>query len=763
MRTTLEIVIRGQVQGLGFRPYVYRLAGALGVLGSVSNSTAGVRILAQGPNSRRLARELEAHPPPLARIASFTVRRTKCRPFNNFEIVTSRRAADSGVEVLPDIATCPDCRREVADPHDRRAGYAFTNCTQCGPRYTIIENLPYDRPRTTMTRFAMCPDCAREYRCPTDRRFHAQPNACPVCGPRLLLLDNRGEAVPGDPVALAAMAIARGKTVAVKSLGGFQLACDALSNRAVATLRRRKNRPFKPLAVMCADLATVRRFCRIDRAGGEMLLSPGAPIVLLARRLRPTLTVSRLVAPGNNRYGVMLAYTPLHLLLLAKVRAIQGTPTVLVMTSANRRDDPITADDEELFAELGGVFDIALTHDRPIANRCDDSVVASGRAPMLVRRARGQAPQSIRLEPVFHVKQPCLAVGAELKDCFTLAQDGRAFPGPHIGSLASARAERFFAATLERYIAWTGIRPRVIACDLHPDYLSTRLAERLSADRQVPLVRVQHHYAHVLSVMAEHGVREPVLGLAFDGTGYGTDGAIWGCEFVGVDEDLGWSRLAHLAYLRLNQAGDATADPAMTAAAYLLQALGRVPPGIRLGPSLGQLDRVAATTRGTWTSSLGRLFDAVAAIIGVRARASFEGEAPAALEAAAEAGERRSYYSADMLDFGRRPALIRTPGIIRAVAEDARVGTAAGVVAARFQNTVVKAAAAMADRLAQERGVRTVVLSGGSFQNDALRIGIVSALGRIGYRTLHNRLVPANDGGISLGQAVAAACPGCDD
>ena len=746
--------------------------------GYVANTGRGVLILAQGRHAGELLRQLAQNPPPLARITSFRTARVKTKPYHSFTIKPSRQSSSvnrqSSIHVLPDLATCPDCLREVRDPQDRRYGYAFTNCTQCGPRYTIIEQLPYDRPNTTMAGFKMCPPCRREYTDPGDRRHHAQPIACPDCGPRLTLYPPRGRAA-GSPLDVAARALLEGRIVATKSLGGFQLACDATNERAVARLRVRKRRPAKPLALMCESPAVVRRFCRISPAARQVLLSPAAPIVLLPRSQRPGINVAASVAPGNSRLGVMVGYTPLHAVLFRRLRALAGKPAVLVMTSANRKDDPITAGDEDLTVELSGVLDAVLTHDRPIANPCDDSVVTLDRgqgvkgsrgqaatrqskienrtsAMLFVRRARGYAPQPLVVPGMFHVKHPVLAVGSEYKNVFALATGNHVFLSPHIGTVATARGERFWLDTYQRLMDWTGIRPEAVACDLHPDYASTRLAERISGELGVPLLRVQHHHAHVLSVMAEHGLSGPVLGLAFDGTGYGTDGAIWGGEFLLVEHGLNWSRVGHLGYLRLADAGSEVADPRRVARAYLRQASAYEGSEVETLKGPGAL-----VDSGLLTSSLGRLFDAVAAITGVCATATFDGQAPVALEAAADPRERGNWPVGDLLDRSASPALIRPEPLLCHVSRETSAGVAPAAVAAKFHNTIALAAVALADSLCRQYHARTVCLSGGSFHNELLRGHVVAGLRRRGRRVAWNLSVPLNDGGIALGQVAAAA------
>ncbi len=747
----------------------------------MANTGGGVVIIAQGRSAREFIRRLQQHPPPLATIASFAVARARLRRYDSFTIRPARNSQlvtrDSPIHVLPDLATCPDCRRELADPQDRRYGYPFINCTQCGPRYTIIETLPYDRPRTTMRRFRMCDRCRREYADPSDRRYHAQPIACPDCGPKVAIISTRNSQLVtrNSPVVAAARALLQGQIVAIKSLGGFQLACDATNTRAVARLRRRKDRPAKPLALMCESAAVAGRICRLGTKARKVLLSPAAPIVLLPKSAVPDIAVAASVAPGNARLGVMLCYTPLHAILFRRLRALAGKPAVLVMTSANRKDDPIAAADEELTKELGSVPDLVLTHDREIANRCDDSVVLVDEVEVkakvedstsnstltstcslsILRRARGYAPRPVPLAGMFHVKHPTLAVGAEFKNAFALASGGRAFLSPHIGTVATARGKEFWLDTLVRYKEWTGIQPEVIACDLHPDYASTRLAEELSRRLELPLVRVQHHYAHILSVMAEHGLAGPTLGLAFDGTGHGTDGAVWGCEFLLVQNDLNWQRVGHLSYMRLTGAGDEVANPSRVAREYLRQASRMEGSGVLgfWGSGLNSRTRGPLNPPGLRTSSLGRLFDAVAAISGVCRTASFDGQAPVALEAVANPNERGHWFTRDLLDLSVSPALVRPEPLLLDVSRETSAGASPASISAKFHNTIALAVVSLADELCRRHRVTTVCLSGGSFQNSLLRCRIVAGLR--GRRVCWNHLVPLNDGGIALGQVAA--------
>lgn len=756
MVPTLVALVRGRVQGVGFRPFVYRLAKKLGVDGWVSNTSEGVKILAQGRSARRFLSDLRRQPPPLARIAHWTVTRCQRRAVTGFTIAASSATDRAELDVTPDIATCPDCAKEIADRADRRFGYPFTNCTQCGPRYSITTGIPYDRPRTTMAGFRLCPTCRAEYGNPLDRRFHAQPVCCPACGPHLYLFDSSGALQPlpsGDEAALAraARAIRAGRLVAIKSIGGFQLACRADRDAVVARLRRLKLRPTKPLALMCGSMAAAKRLCRVSPAARALLESECAPVVLLPKTDRAP--VSRSVAPGTNRLGLMLPYTPLHRLLFA---LLPDCPAI-VMTSANRRGEPIALTDAELLGtrdQAGkAIFDLALSHDRPIANRCDDSVVLADHKPVLLRRARGYTPEPIALAPMFHVKHPTLGVGTDGRNAFTLAIGDKLIPGPYLGDMGSAAVEGFFLQALDRLSDWHRAGPRTIACDLHPDYYSTRLAERLAARYGTRLVRVQHHLAHALGVMAEQQLARPVLGLVADGTGYGTDGNVWGCEAILVRPGRAWQRVGHLGWLSAVDGGSELADPVRVAAGYLAQA-GESDLARRL---FGR--NCAAERPGRLkSSSLGRLFDAVAAITGVCRRSTYEGEAAIALEAAAGGRLARGFFrSEDLSDAPDRTGLTWDPRYcLVQLARAAYEGRNGNRLAARFHGTVVAALSAVTVRLARRHRVRTVALSGGSMVNSLLRRGLGSRLRSAGLAVYRNEALPPNDGGVSAGQAIAA-------
>jgi hydrogenase maturation protein HypF len=785
-----KLLVKGQVQGLGFRPYVYRLARKLNLKGTVSNTRSGVEIVVQGAKVKEFVATLKSAPPALARIARIEVRAAHLANFKAFSIMGTRSESRPGravgkvrdltpvLDVLPDIATCPACREDLSDPENRRLRYPFTNCTQCGPRYSIVLSLPYDRPRTTMKEFRMCPACQREYDDPANRRFHAQPNCCPVCGPKFALLHANGNSFDDrNPIETAVKLLLDGRILAIKSLGGFHVACDATNEAAVAELRRRKDRPDKPLAIMCRSLDMVRRFSRTDVVSSSLLADLARPIVLLAKKPDASeIAVSPIVAPATGYWGVMLAYAPIHHLLFRPTDT-GAALRALVMTSANPKDEPVISELEELIARLGSVVDYVLTNDRPIANRCDDSVLfvsqipnpkvrrhAQSPAPIFVRRSKGYAPSPVVLNPKSFQIKPVLACGGEMKNTFALAAGNRVYLSPHIGDVNSARGMEFFAQTLDVYRKWYQIVPEAVACDLHPDFMTTRFAENLALKSHRPLVRVQHHHAHIVSVMAEHNLREPVLGIALDGTGLGTDQKIWGCEIL-LARRAGFERLGHLRYLPLIGGEAVISEPKRIAAGYLIylfgeQVLSSIPGLTRYRDLLAQLN---LGTNVVFTSSTGRLFDAVSGLLGICPHASFDGQAPAQLEAAAESGppniarERRSYFDESDLTTSAACQIVIDPKrwLEQAVA-DIGSGLAAGRISKRFHNTFIAALTAACRTAARQCRVRDVCLSGGSFQNRLLLRGLAAALSAARFKVHTNHLVPVNDGGISLGQAVIA-------
>ncbi len=706
-----RIRVRGVVQGVGFRPFVHRVAAREGLGGRVWNDGEGVVVEVEGPVLAldAFTRALSDEAPPLARVASTAAERIALVGEHGFAVVASHDGAGSAI-VPPDVATCEDCLRELFDPADRRHRYPFVNCTNCGPRLTIVTRVPYDRPNTTMAGFPLCPDCRREYEDPTDRRFHAEPIACPACGPRLSM-----------PLEEAVAALREGAIVAVKGLGGYHLACDATSETAVARLRERKGREEKPLAVMAADPLASAEPTPAELA---LLRSPARPIVLVRRREGAPIAPS--VAPGTPWLGLMLPYTPLHHLLCADT----GRP--LVLTSGNRSDEPIAFDDDEARRRLGDVADLFLAHDRPIHRRCEDSVVRAG-FPM--RRSRGYAPSSLRL-PV-PLERPVVAAGAELKSTFCVARGAEAFLSSHLGDLTGEDAHAAFRNDLALWLDMLGVEPAAVACDLHPDYLSTRWAW----EQGVPVVEVQHHHAHAAACLAEHGETGPALAVVLDGTGYGTDGTIWGGEVLRCDL-TGFERVAHLEPMPLPGGAAAVREPWRIAAAHL-ERLGRAVPWERW-----ELVRQSLAVNAPLSSGAGRLFDACAALLGVREGVSYEGQAAIELEHLAGAVRAPAYSCA--VDAGT----ISGSDLIAAAHDDLAAGRPREQIAAAFHEGV---AAAFAAACTETGGPGTVVLSGGCLQNLRLLASLRMRLERAGFRVLSHADVPPNDGGVSYGQAAVTA------
>ncbi len=745
-----QVHVRGVVQGVGFRPYVHRLARSHGVRGEVINTSAGVTLQVEAA-AGALAAFLAALPrekPPLAHIVAVEILDRPVTGYADFTIRPSQADAARTALISPDVAVCDDCLRELFDPGDRRCGYPFINCTNCGPRYTIIDDVPYDRPNTAMRGFAMCARCQAEYDDPADRRYHAQPNACAVCGPRVWLTDAHGEALSGDdPIARAAQLLKEGHIVALKGLGGFHLTVDALNDPAVERLRARKHREEKPLAVMAPDLATIAGFAQLGRDEQALLGAIQRPIVLLPKRLPERLAYS--VAPRNHYYGVMLPYTPLHYLLLA-----QGF-TALVMTSGNLSEEPIAIDNDEALARLGAIADYFLLHDRPIRLRTDDSVArrADGQTRLL-RRSRGFVPLPIFLKDDLPM---VLACGGELKSTVCLNRGNQAFVSQHIGDLENQATEDFFAQTIAHLQRILDIAPQAVACDLHPDYLSTRWALSRS---DLPVIQVQHHHAHVAACMAEHQLTGRVLGLSFDGTGYGPDGTVWGGEVLAADE-TGFQRLAHLACAPMPGGAAAIKEPWRMALAWLHHCYGDDLwhldlPLVRQTPrEKGEIlvQMIRRRVNAPLTSSLGRLFDAAAAIIGLRRAVAFEGQAAMELEMIAD-GRAQGGYS---FPWGAGAVKqVDAGAILRALVEDILQGTPAFIVSRRFHDTLIDGWAALCAALREETGLERVVLSGGCFQNTLLLEGLGATLRDRGFAVYSHQSVPTNDGGISLGQAVVA-------
>jgi hydrogenase maturation protein HypF len=751
-----KIKVRGVVQGVGFRPFIYRLAHEHKLTGWVRNTSGSVEIEVEGDETalKGFLTDLKTKTPPMAHIEKVETAFHPPLGYNSFEIRESRSQRGKYQLVSPDIATCRDCLGEILSPTDRRYRYPFTNCTNCGPRFTIIEDIPYDRPQTTMRSFRMCPKCQGEYDDPLDRRFHAQPNACPKCGPSLELVDGDGNSTGGDDVITSASTLLKdGHILAVRGLGGFQLACDATNETAVNTLRRRKKRPAKPLAVMMATLEDAARHCYLSAEEEKLLRSPECPIVLLRWR-RSSSDICSAVAPNLKYLGVMLPYTPLHHLLLRET----GRP--LVMTSGNLSEEPIAKDNDEALARLKGITDYFLLHNRGIYARYDDSVylVADG-VPRPIRRARGYAPYPIFLP--FKLKQ-VLACGAEEKNTFCLTKDDHAFVSQHIGDMENEETLAHFENTVELYKKLFRVSPEIIAYDMHPEYLATKYALKIGSEMSLPMVPVQHHHAHIASCLAENRARGPVIGVAFDGTGFGSDGNIWGGEFLLADYKS-FRRVGHLEYVPLPGGAAAIKKPYRTALSFLYTLLGFDFPleGLPLnGLNPEETEIVKQQLRrginSPLASSAGRLFDAVSALAGVRGEINYEAQAAIELEMLApdepSESEEKPYPFSINLDRGVR--VVRLAELISALVQDIRDRVPVPLISLRFHQTMSRIISDMSQTIARETGITRVALSGGVFQNRLLLKLTTTALSKEGLSVLTQRLVPCNDGGISLGQAV---------
>ena len=756
MRARARLTIRGAVQGVGFRPCVYRLATELGLAGWVNNTAQGVTIELEGVRSsiERFLLRIEPEKPPRSFMQSLETVWLAPVGTEGFEICESNPGGAKTAFVLPDIATCPDCLREIRDPVNRRFGYPFTNCTHCGPRFSIITGLPYDRPNTSMRGFTMCKECRREYEDPCDRRFHAQPNACPVCGPHLEWWNPAGDVLAshGEALTAAAAAIAQGIIVAVKGLGGFHLMVDARNSAAVARLRTLKHREEKPFAVMVPSLEAARQACAISEMEERLLRSPEAPIVLL-RRQEDGSDIAHEVAPGNPFLGVMLPYTPLHHLLLARL----GFP--IVATSGNRSDEPICIDETEALERLRGIADFFLIHNRPIVRHVDDSVarVMLGRE-LVMRRARGYAPLPIQLQ---HAPEATLAVGAHLKNTIALSAGDSVFVSQHLGDLETAPAFSSFHAVIADFQRLYETRPAVIAADAHPDYLSTKAAAELARQTGARLFTVQHHYAHILSCLAENESTPPALGVAWDGTGYGLDGTIWGGEFLSVSQ-TGFERFAHLRTFPLPGGETAVKEPRRCALGLLYEIFGEEVFGMTdLAPlrafSAAELSTLRTMLRRSVnaprTSSMGRLFDAVASLTGVRQISAFEGQSAMELEWRAGSEPDKIYPLEIHPSDGGASLIIDWEPMIRALLADAQAGMPHSELSGRFHNTLVE----LILEIARRSGCLQIALSGGCFQNERLITHAVRRLAQEGFTPLWHQRVPPNDGGIALGQVAAVA------
>jgi hydrogenase maturation protein HypF len=780
--TRLKLTVRGAVQGVGFRPFVFRLATGLGLAGWVNNSPQGVFIEVEGPRAEleKFLLRLEIEKPPRSFIQSLEASWLDPAGYTAFEIRPSETGGNKTTLVLPDIATCPDCLREIFDPQNRRHRYPFTNCTNCGPRFSIIESLPYDRANTSMKAFTMCPQCRAEYNEPYSRRFHAQPNACPVCGPRLELWESRAGVPPApdrrdacptllhgyDALLATAKAIREGKIVAVKGLGGFHLMTDARNDKAIRLLRERKHREEKPLALMFPSLEAIKAECEVSPLEERLLRSPESPIVLLKKISNQQSAIGNSIAPGNPYLGIMLPYTPLHHLLMAEL----GFP--VVATSGNLSDEPICTDEHEALERLRDIADVFLVHNRPIVRHVDDSIVrVMLDRELVLRRARGYAPLPITLNPQPSTlnPQPILAVGAHLKNAVALSVGNQVFISQHIGDLETEQAYSAFRRVIADFEKLYEVRPQIIAADLHPDYLSTKFVKETGraelplgpdAQQRIPTkISVQHHIAHVLSCMAENEIAPPALGVSWDGTGYGLDGTVWGGEFFLVTNES-IERIAHLRPFRLPGGDKAVKEPRRTALELLYEISGdaiferknAAPVAAFSAPELATLKTMLAKKLNSpLTSSVGRLFDAVASLINLRQQIRFEGQAAMELEFALDGVETEERYELPLVTRHSSLVLDWSP-MIEAILVDVQQGVGVGIISARFHNALAESIVAVAKRVGQNR----VVLSGGCFQNRYLTEHAVRRLQAEGFRPYWHQRVPPNDGGIALGQVVAA-------
>jgi hydrogenase maturation protein HypF len=763
MEVRRQIEVSGIVQGVGFRPYVYRLATGRHLRGTIRNTSAGVTIEIQGPAEtvQDFVESLPADAPPLARITSVTVHDVPCNGDQDFCIVHSREGEEVRTLISPDVAVCPDCLREMFDANDRRYRYPFINCTNCGPRFTIIRDIPYDRPSTSMATFPMCPACLAEYENPLNRRFHAQPNACWECGPRVEFWDESGQRIDcRDPIVEVVSALRAGLVVAVKGLGGFHLAVDATNAAAVALLRRRKRRVEKPFAVMVPDLQAAAEVCEVDEAASAVLQSIQRPIVLLRKTTSSLIPGD--VAPFTRYLGIFLPYTPLHYLLLA-----EGGFKALVMTSGNLSEEPIAIDNREAVHRLHGLADCFLVHNRDILLRCDDSVVrVAGGVTRQLRRSRGFVPVPVFLK----LDQPSvLAVGGELKNTICLTKGQHAFLSQHVGDLENVESYRFFHEAIEHLERILEIRPEIVAYDLHPDYFSTKWALE---QRGVAVIGVQHHHAHIASCMAENHLEGRVIGFALDGTGYGTDGNVWGGEvLIAGYEDF--ERAAHFEYVPLPGGAAAIREPWRMAVSYLAHHFGRefLKLDIRFvrqlnRPKLDLLLRMMEQgVNSPLTSSCGRLFDAVAALIGLRQQVNYEAQAAIELEMAmaslemASSEEDTAYPMKLVPDpgAGNDRWIISTRPLFEALLDDLGRILPVAAISRRFHNGLVEGFVKLATLLRKKTALSRVCLSGGTFHNVYLSERLEARLSEAGFEVFTQKEVPSGDGGLSLGQAVVAA------
>jgi len=759
LKNGVEILVRGTVQGVGFRPFVFKLACHFSIAGTVTNTSEGVVIQAAGPQIFSFIEALSAEAPPLARIEALSHRPLEKRlQADSFSIVASRSSASSRANIPPDISVCQDCFEELTDPADRRFGYPFINCTNCGPRFSIIETIPYDRPKTSMKDFTMCGDCSREYLDPMDRRFHAQPNGCPACGPAISLHDSQGRPLNStDVLAAAITAIIQNKVLAIRGLGGFHLCVSGCSAAAVTTLRDRKNRPDKPLAIMVKDLLQAEKLCVLDDQEKRALSSPQHPIVLL--KPRPDSPLAPNLAPDMSDIGLMLPYTPLHHLLFTH----PDCPAALVMTSGNISGEPICTSNDDALDRLAGIADLFVLHNRDIVTRVDDSVVKRVAGEIRAfRRARGYAPEPLQISqklPEF------IGCGGGLKSTFSLARSTSIYPSQHIGDLFNTTSLSFYSESVDNLKRLYEIEPVAAACDLHPDYLSSHFAVALG----LPLYKIQHHHAHAAAVMAEHNLEGPVLAVVLDGTGYGTDGTIWGGEILQADL-RSFSRLGHLEPLPL-PGGDAAAQEPWRMGVSLLYRL--------FGEECGMMDLLSSVDPASknilvqmlqnrfntpLTSSCGRLFDGFAALLGLNTVSTFEGQAAMQLEALARGSLTTRWKDILVEEIeGVEHYLkqekeqrweINSSKFVKKALDDISSGMDRSVIALQFHSWLISCISRLVEKLSGTTGIRDVVLSGGSMQNGILLEGLLFSLTELGLNPYTGARIPINDGGVSIGQAL---------
>jgi len=755
IRSRAKALVRGIVQGVGFRPFIYNLASRYSLAGYVVNTSQGVDLEVEGEEESLTSffKAITAFPPPLAYISDLSWTYVEPKNEKGFLIKPSESASERSVIISPDMCVCEECLKEMRNPADRRYRYPFINCTDCGPRYTIIKDIPYDRDLTTMRQFQMCPSCLEEYHNPLDRRFHTQPNACWDCGPRVSLHDAKGLKIEtSDPILEAAGLLSEGKILALKGLGGFHLAVDAGNDRSVRQLRKRKNREEKPFAIMTKDLETARAIGKIDDEEARILLSPQRPIVLVRKQRSHGLSPA--VAPRNSYFGIMLPYTPLHHLLM------DGSYRALVMTSGNRSEEPITIANDSAINDLYGIADFFLLHNRDIHLRSDDSVVRAFMGkPQHLRRSRGYVPVPIFLPPDAS-RLPCtIGLGAELKSTVCVQKDGQAFLSQHIGDMENLETLEFFKLTIAHLRNILEAKPQIAVHDLHPDYLSTRYAGTLEDIETLP---IQHHHAHIISCMAENGYMEPVIGVALDGTGYGTDKTVWGGEIL-IADVTSFQRMAHIEQIPLPGGDAAARNPWRMAVVYLNRAFGEgfmdldIPLIRKIDPaSVKNILRMAERgVNSPLTSSCGRLFDAVSAIIGLRGTNAYEGQAAIELEMSRSPVSCNPYPW--IIRKGKDGYVMEAAPMIKGIVEDIISGAARGIVSARFHAAVIGMVSDAVTKIRSETALSTVALSGGCFQNLAIVRGLTDNLRKKGFRVLFHSKVPTNDGGISLGQAVFGA------